>query len=581
METCGTASLGSYRLTWLDHVGRSGWLTGLQVAAAATALIFCFRGEGQPRLWVLLALALPMLRFSLAPTYRQRICAWLRPLWADLPSGPAALQRIPWRAARVLVVLPSAVLFLSNERLIGSGDSWPVVPTACSLVQHGHWELDEYARMVPGCPARADEDIPYCTIRRGGRLYSDYPAGMVPFALPVVVVARLVGADLGSPQVHACLEKWTASWLAALALGLFFLIALHLAEPRAAMTATLLLAGGSAMFSIVGQALWQHGGVVFWILVVLLVEFRSWKRPTPASVLLQGLACGMMLACRLSAVLFIAAFGTWVLFRSPRRAFLLAAASAVAFAPWAWLYGSIYGNCFGPTLCQTDGSNWCWGIGSSLLGVLFSPARGLFVYQPWVLLAAGLCIPAARRTQRQSRLGDCPAGWLWFCVAALVAHLLLVACWRCWWGGWCWGSRLLADVIPLAALLAVGPIAVAWRTSAGRWLLGSLALLSLMAHIPAVYCRADFWNASPEVGEHLERLWSWSEPPLLFPLQHGRDQERIQSSAQHGLLPPGNAYRVYSQSSRSASLPGFAGFAVHPVSVESSPRRRGAALVGV
>jgi hypothetical protein len=511
-----TDSPRSNWLAWVDRIGSSAWLSWLQAAVVVTALAVCFRGDEEPRRWMLLALVLPVVRFVVAPSYRRRMLAWLGQPWHPVLSDPAAAPRTPWGTVFVLVVLPSAVLFLSNNERLGAGDSWPVIPTACSVVRQGTWDVDEYLWIIePYYPKLEGQDVPYCTTRRGDHVYADYPQGMVVFAFPVVVVAQLVGADLNNWRVHDRLEKWTAAWVAALTLGMFFLLALHVAEPTAALVTTLLLASGSAMFSIAGQALWQQGGVAFWSLLLLLVEFRSWQRPTTALVLLQGLACGMLLACRLSTVPFLGAFGVWVLLRSPKRALLLSVAGVAAFAPWAWLYWSIYGTPLGPAVSHTAGRYWSADVGIALLGVLVSPGRGLFVYQPWLVFALGLCLPAVYRAKGQPDLRKCPTGWVWFCLFVLAAHLCMLALWRCWWGGWSWGSRLMADVLPLAALLAVRPIVVAWRSIPGRCVIGAVAVLSLLVHVPFVYLEAN-------PRDDPESMWWWSKPPFLDPLQHRR-----------------------------------------------------------
>ncbi len=97
---------------------------------------------------------------------------------------------------------------------------------------------------------------------------------MVAFALPVAALSRVVGADFGDPMVATRVEKITAALVAGLCIGLFFLIALHLAPSGPVLATTAVLALGSAMFSTVGQALWQQGGIVLWGLFVLLVEFQ-------------------------------------------------------------------------------------------------------------------------------------------------------------------------------------------------------------------------------------------------------------------------------------------------------------------
>src|SRR5262249_29252129 len=180
-------------------------------------------------------------------------------------------------------------------------------------------------------------------------IYSKYPLGMVTFAVPVAAAARLLGADLHRQDVRDHLERWTACWIAAACLALFFLLALHRVAPAPAWVMTALLATGSVFYSIIGQALWQHGGVILGSLAALLLEFRQARQSSVRATLLQGVCCAFMVLCRLSAALFVVPFGLWLLLRSPRRAVLCGAAAALAFAPWAWVQWGLYGTPLGPS----------------------------------------------------------------------------------------------------------------------------------------------------------------------------------------------------------------------------------------
>src|SRR5262245_400077 len=223
-----------------------------QLPVVGVALLLCLRGQGKVLNWVVLGCAVPLLRLALDPCFRHRARDGLAALWESAWAYTRKGGPLPWRAAFALVTLPSALLFLSNNRTVGWGDSWPVVPTAASLVRQGDWEIGEYAGDAPAGYRVSDlGGLPYCVVRTGGGLYSSYPAGMVPLAVPVAAAARLAGADLDSPAVQNRLEKWTAAWVAALALGLFFLTALHLGGPPAAWLTTAFLAAGSVMFSTV------------------------------------------------------------------------------------------------------------------------------------------------------------------------------------------------------------------------------------------------------------------------------------------------------------------------------------------
>jgi hypothetical protein len=341
----------------------------------------------------------------------------------------------------------------------------------------------------------------------------------VPFVLPVAAIAHLVGADLDRPHVHDRLEKWTAAWIAASCLGLFFVLALHLAPASPAWIATWILGTGSVLFTTVGQALWQHGGVMLWCLCALWIEFRGSERPVMWGGMVQGFAFAMMLACRLSSVVMIVPFFVWVLLRSPARALALGLWTGLAFAPWAVLHTSIYGTVLGPSTGQLAASNWLQTPAGSLAAVLVSPGRGVLVYQPWIVLAALSLLPALRRRTGLVDRVRAPRGWTQYCVAAIALHLVLISSWKCWWGGYCWGSRLAAETVPLFALLCVRPIAFLWDCRLGKGVVIAFALLSALLHVPAIYLRSADWNGRVDVDHHVEMLWSWSDPPFLYPLR--------------------------------------------------------------
>ncbi len=74
---------------------------------------------------------------------------------------------------------------------------------------------------------------------------------------------------------------------------------------------------------------------------------------------------------------------------------------------------------------------------------------------------------------------------------------------------------MLAEVVPLCALLCVGPIGVLCRGRAGRAVLAVLAAVALIVHAAGV-----FWEPCWEVRTGLDRnpevLWSWPRAPFLI-----------------------------------------------------------------
>src|SRR5262249_2964936 len=274
------------------------------------------------------------------------------------------------------------------------------------------------------------------------------------------------------------------------------------------------------MFTTVGQALWQHGGVIFWALFTLLAEFRIVRGKSPfACPLIQGLAAAMMPPCRLSSSNFSAAFGVWGLVRWPRRACALFLLATLAYLPWGIYYHTIYGNVWGPSVRQTAAGSWTFRFGEPWAAVLFSPCRGVLIYQPWLLLAAWGLIRAMGRDRCTG--GVVPAGWQWLGAVYILLHLAMVSSWRIWDGGDCWGSRLAREIGPFGALLAIPAIDMCWRSTPGRYFVVTLVCWSALFHVPAVLLKQDRWNETHVISMSRSHIWAWSDPPYLFRVCRG------------------------------------------------------------
>jgi hypothetical protein len=490
--------------------GRERRLDRVSLALAIVGVLLSLRLDGRYSLWPLLGLALPAVRLIASRAYRRRSQNALTVAWARLSVFSTGQGPLPWRESIGLVGVPFFLLNLAHGAILGAVDTQPVAPTAVSLVREGNVDLSEFLALRPWNPLTGRGTELRAAFQRlaDGRILSAFPPGMVPWATVVAIGSRLVGADFDRPAKFLRLEKITASVVASAVLTLFFLAACRLGSPAPALVTTLMLATGSAVLTTVGLGLWQHGGVAFWLLAALLIEFISNGHPSRWVVVLQSVALAQMLACRPTAALLVGMFGLWVLARQPRRAVALGLLTTVTYLPWVAFYAAVYGNPFGPQtmLMNSGGQFWSFFQADRILGVLACPARGLFVYQPWALLGlVALGVPSLR--------GCGPRGWPLFAVVAVTAHVLIIAAWHDWSGGWCWGSRLLTEINPLLGLLAVPVVAVMLPTRPGRAALIGLAMCGLVVHLPAITRNAGQWNA---VTDHDADLWSWSNAPFRF-----------------------------------------------------------------
>jgi hypothetical protein len=225
-----------------------------------------------------------------------------------------------------------------------------------------------------------------------------------------------------------------------------------------------------------------------------------------------------MFACRPSAATFLIPFGLWVLARDRRRGLLVPVVAVAAYLPFAWTYWVEFGQPLGPSAgflasgyqsAALAGREPDWAVGAHVIDVLFSPGRGLVVYQPWVLLT-----PFAVVTP--TTLGSPLPGWRRFAAAFMAGHLLLIGSWGMWWGGWCYGSRLTAELVPVLALLAVRPCGWILARPWGWLLLLLLGAAGYGIHAATFYAQTRAWNAIPESIDFAPgRLWDWADAPFL------------------------------------------------------------------
>jgi hypothetical protein len=158
-------------------------------------------------------------------------------------------------------------------------------------------------------------------------------------------------------------------------------------------------------------------------------------------------------------------------------------------------------------------------ITSGLAGILFSPGRGLFFYSPILLLA----IPAVYFWYRQS--SSVPQIIYVIALLFAVAHILLYSQWGMWWGGHCFGPRLLTDITPCLTVLLIPLFLPMTRSRALVVLFSTLLVFSVYVQFLGTfsYPRGLWDNTPTSVDEHPDRLWNWSNNPVSSAVRNGVD----------------------------------------------------------
>lgn len=330
-----------------------------------------------------------------------------------------------------------------------------------------------------------------------GHIISGYPIVPGFFNVPTYYAARWLGVPLD--QFHRSeLSMVTASIVTALSAAFFFLALSRLGLRRStAIGATLVYAFATTAFSVAARGIWQHGPSLLFLTIALWMLAHRGERWWVA---LAGLPLGFAVWNRPPNLLIVLPLAIYVL-ACERRAFLpFAGAAAIPAALMSWYSLHYWGTI--TNLGQYSAGAWFQGrLLPGLLGIFFSPSRGLFVFTPLFVFSFAMLAVALIHWRREPLLAALAAG--------VVATPLLYAKWWSWWGGTCFGYRLLTECVPALVIL----LAFAWerwlaRRAALRVLVALAAAWSLYVHLlGAYYAPCGFDTVPNDVNTHPERLW--------------------------------------------------------------------------
>ena len=295
------------------------------------------------------------------------------------------------------------VVYAANGREIGQYDTEPTTLTALSLARGDGIFLDRFR------PVLRQPDgtlLPFVAEARG-HIVSRYPLATALLAVPLVLPqtwyfdARYPGWDQRPDvawSVAKLMGKHAAAVFAALAAVAIYRLLRRMGLGRVALPATLAAALGTDLWTVGSQALWQHAPAALLLTGTMLLLLP--ERPSRLRLGLAGLATALLVACRAIDVVFALVVLGWVAATHPGRlSWFLIAPLAVAVMLLSYnlsLFETLSGGqaaleAMHPEVHGVAGP-WTGNPVEGLVGTLFSPSRGLFVYLP---LGAAQRVPLA------------------------------------------------------------------------------------------------------------------------------------------------------------------------------------------
>jgi len=289
-------------------------------------------------------------------------------------------------------------------------------------------------------------------------------------------------------------------------------------------------------WSTASRSMWQHGPSMLCIAVGLLCALRAQAGQRGWAGM--GAAFAASYAMRPTDSIVIIVMAVWVVV-SQRRHVMAVVAGAIP--PMAILVGVdlvYYHQPLTPYYTGGQAFDVSGTMAVALAGNLVSPARGLFIFCPLVVLSvAGVVV--------RWRAGELTAFWKALAVIP-VLHWIVISAFKHWWGGDSFGPRFFTDLMPVLVVLALPAVEVlaGWMapsparpgrvypapegsaevTPVGtpprlRWrrVVVALAVVALVWSFAvnaqgAILRSAWCWNNEPtDVDTHPGKLWDWSD----------------------------------------------------------------------
>jgi len=356
-----------------------------------------------------------------------------------LPRTDRKFARMKLHSKTALFLAVAAfIVYNLNFRVVGTGDSYSARVQPFALLTQGTLNLDGFRTV-----ATEDNPTPYwLQPTLGGHTASLFPVITPVLVTPLYLLPALYLSIVGwsDQKLQAwvmIMEKVAASTVVALAVAFMYMVLRRRCSDRTAVLLTVAFAFATGTWSTSSQALWLHGAAELFLAVALwlITGPLSSARAAFAGAAIALIACNRPPDLFLAASLCLPA----LLWAKDRFVWVIATGAAVCLATLSYNYltfGSLVGawHVVGDHIFFSN-SHPLEGIA----GLLFSPARGLFVFSPW-LLALPIGIWWILQSSHQRLLGRC----LLAGIAVTTASYALTP----WHAGDSYGPRYMIDLIP-------------------------------------------------------------------------------------------------------------------------------------
>jgi len=407
------------------------------------------------------------------------------------------------------------VIFATN-RNTGSDPRGTLLVTE-SIIKRGTIKLDNYG-------AEALEAYGYRIQRKNDHYYYSFPIGSSLASIPFIVIANGAGLEMIKS------ESRTQILITAITSIIIFLFLCKLASLFLSANSALLISSifwfGTSLSSTAGTALWSHNFATMFALMTMYYTLKPIKlNETHSYQLIASLLFAAFL-CR-PTMAILSPFVLLVLFTYSRVvaikvSLILFTLLAIFLLFSLHEFNQILPDYYLPS--RLAGGHFY----QAFFGNLFSPARGILIYSPFIALV-WLCYKYSKKSWGLKR------SWLLIGLVWPISHLISISQFPHWWAGHSYGARLMTDVLPGIFLLTLYAWPINFETRRAQ-VFASILLVSCIFSIVINTGQGLFnrytakWNGEPNIDRYPGYLFDWHYPQFL-----ANKSGHISRLAVHGL----------------------------------------------
>jgi hypothetical protein len=379
-----------------------------------------------------------------------------------------------------------------------------------SILREGNVTLNEYFTL-----AQATEEPALQIINN--QVHSLFPLGASLIALPLVGVLELTGVDV--IRHSETIQLFIASFVIALTAVFIYRIARQFLNIGYALLLVFVFAYCTSAWSTGSRTLWQHGPSMLMLTITLYLLVLARERPYLCQF--ASISLGLSLIMRPTNFISITLLSLFVLLQYRQYFLKYLAWSLPVAVPFLLFNFLTYGTLFPSYYLGAGGKGVSLRfVQEALIGNLISPARGIFVFSP-ILLLSVLGILLKERRKEVERLD-------YFLFLIITLHWVLISFVLHWWGGHSYGPRFFSDMLPYFVyfLIPVFSFVSSFKSSTPRnW--RQIALITVICLFIGIsffihfrgstsYAATVEWNQTPFDIDYLPTQKIWDVRDLQF-----------------------------------------------------------------